>query len=91
MVKPIVWRIIGVFLLGGITWSITQDWKEMTLITVLFHSIRMVMYYFHERIWLRVKWGRVRHPLESLEVKGKLSAEDLDEIRAQLRSMGYLD
>jgi uncharacterized membrane protein len=91
MVKSIVWRIIGVFLLGGITWSITKDWKEMTLITVLFHSIRMVMYYFHERIWLRVKWGRVRHPLESLEVRGKLSAEDLDEIRAQLRSMGYLD
>ena len=91
MVKSIVWRIIGVFLLGGITWSITKDWKEMTLITVLFHSIRMVMYYFHERIWLRVKWGRVRHPLESLEVKGKLSAEDLDEIRAQLRAMGYLD
>jgi len=91
MVKSITWRIIGVFLLGGITWWITHDWKEMTLITVLFHSIRMVMYYFHERIWLRVKWGRIAHPLESLEVKGKLSSEDLDEIRAQLRAMGYLD
>jgi hypothetical protein len=63
----------------------------MTLITVLFHSIRMVTYYFHERIWLRVKWGRIRHPLDSLEVKGTLTKEDLDEIRSQLRAMGYID
>lgn len=91
MVKSLTWRIIGVFLLGGITWSVTHSWKDMTLITVLFHSIRMVLYYYHERVWLRVKWGRIPHPLETLEVKGKLSPEDLDEIRAQLRGMGYID
>jgi uncharacterized membrane protein len=91
MVKSITWRIIGVVLLGGITWSVTKDLKEMTLITVLFHSIRMVMYYFHERIWLRVKWGRIRHPLDSIEVKGTLTQEDLDEIKRQLRAMGYVD
>lgn len=91
MVKSITWRIVGVFLLGGITWMVTHDWKEMTLITILFHSIRMVMYYYHERIWLRVHWGRIRHPLDSLQVKGKLTQEDLDEIRTQLRAMGYID
>jgi len=91
MVKSITWRIIGVFLLGGIAWSVTHSWKEMGIITILFHSIRMVLYYFHERIWLRVEWGRIRHPLEVLEVNGKLSADDLNEIRAKLRSMGYID
>ena len=91
MVKSITWRIIGIFLLGVIAWAITHNWKEMTLITVLFHSVRMVLYYFHERIWLRVKWGRIRHPLDSIEVKGTLTQDDLDEIRRQLRSMGYID
>jgi uncharacterized membrane protein len=91
MVKSITWRIIGVVLLGGISWLITHDWREMTLITVLFHSIRMVMYYFHERIWLRVQWGRIRHPLDAIEIKGNLTKEDLDEIRAQLRAMGYIE
>lgn len=91
MVKSITWRIIGVVLLGGITWSVTHDWKEMTLITVLFHSIRMVMYYFHERIWLRINWGKIRHPLDSIDVKGKLSPEDMEEIRTKLRAMGYID
>jgi hypothetical protein len=51
----------------------------------------MVLYYFHERIWLRVKWGRIRHPLEEIEVNGKLTPEDLEEIRAQLRAMGYIE
>jgi uncharacterized membrane protein len=91
MMKSITWRIIGVVLLSGITWLVTRDWKEMTIITTVFHTIRMVMYYFHERIWLRVNWGRVRHPLDELEVKGKLKPEDMDELRAKLRAMGYLD
>ena len=91
MVKSITWRIIGVFLLGGIAWSVTHDWKEMSIITILFHSIRMVLYYFHERIWLRIQWGRVRHPLDAIEVKGRLKPEDMEEIRAKLRAMGYIE
>ena len=80
MVKSITWRIIGVFLLGGIAYSVTRNWKEMSIITILFHSIRMVLYYFHERIWLRVKWGKILHPLAEIDVHGKLTPEDLDEI-----------
>jgi uncharacterized membrane protein len=91
MMKSLTWRIVGVVLLLAIAWSVTHNWKEMTIITIVFHSIRMVLYYVHERLWLRVKWGRIRHPLESLEVKGTLSQEDLEEIRRQLRSMGYID
>lgn len=91
MMKSLTWRIVGVVLLSGIAWMVTHNWKEMTIITIVFHSIRMVLYYFHERIWLRVKWGRIPHPLESLEVKGTLSQQDLEEIRAQLRSMGYIE
>ncbi|HET6347523.1 MAG TPA: DUF2061 domain-containing protein [Candidatus Krumholzibacteria bacterium] len=91
MMKSITWRIVGVVMLSVITWLVTHDWKESTIITLVFHTIRMVLYYFHERIWLRVKWGKIPHPLESLEVRGKLSPEDLDEIRAQLRAMGYID
>lgn len=91
MVKSITWRIVGVVLLSGIAWMVTRNWKEMTIITVVFHSIRMVLYYFHERIWLRVKWGTIPHPLSVLDVKGELSPEDLEEVRAKLRAMGYID
>jgi uncharacterized membrane protein len=91
IVKSLVWRIIGVFLLGGIAYAVTHDWKEMSIITIIFHSVRMVLYYFHERIWLRVNWGRIRHPLDEIEVNGKLAPEDLEEIRNKLRAMGYIE
>jgi uncharacterized membrane protein len=91
MMKSITWRIVGVVLLSGITWLVTRDWKDSTIITVVFHSIRMVMYYFHERIWLRVNWGRVRHPLDEINMKAKPRPEDMEELRAKLRAMGYID
>jgi len=57
-VKSIVWRVIGVVILGGLAWLVTGDWGQTTLITLTFHSIRLVLYYFHERAWERIGWGR---------------------------------
>lgn len=59
-VKSIVWRLIGVFILGGITYAFTRDWAETTWITIIFHVIRTVLYYLHERTWERVDWGKKR-------------------------------
>ena len=56
--KSIVWRIMGVFILGLLAWMVTKDWGTTTLITITFHLIRLVLYYFHERAWERVRWGR---------------------------------
>ncbi len=89
--KSIVWRIIGIALLGVIAYAITGNWKEMTIITVLFHTIRMVLYYCHERIWERVSWGRLRHPLSELPVKEKPTPEDFKIIAEKLRELGYMD
>jgi len=90
-VKSIVWRVIGIILLGVISYLITGDWKEMTVITVLFHGIRVIMYYFHERLWERISWGRLKHPLSDLPVKEKPTPEDLKVIAEKLRELGYID
>ena len=90
-VKSIVWRIVGVVLLGGLSWEITRDLREMTIITALFHSLRFVLYYAHERIWERLAWGKIRHPLSDLPVKTQLSPEDREVIADKLRELGYLD
>ncbi len=90
-VKFLVWRIFGIIILGAITWMITHSWKEMTIITVLFHSIRVILYYLHERAWERIQWGRIKHPLSILPVKKEIEPEDLNIIQNQLRELGYLD
>ena len=90
-IKSIVWRILGILILGGISWLITKSWKEMSLITIIFHGIRVILYYLHERVWERIKWGRVMHPLSSLPVNKELTPEDLFLIRSQLKDLGYLE
>ncbi len=57
-VKSIVWRVIGIVILGALAWLFTRDWLETSLITITFHAIRVVLYYFHERAWERIDWGR---------------------------------
>jgi len=89
--KSLVWRLIGIFVLGAISYAITGDWKKMTLITMLFHSIRVVLYYYHERVWERISWGRSKHPLSELPVKEKPTPEDLEIIARKLKELGYMD
>ncbi len=57
-VKSITWRVIGILILGTLAWLFTHDWQETTQITVTFHAIRLVLYYYHERAWERIGWGR---------------------------------
>jgi len=52
--KSFVWRFIGIWLLGLITWLVTHSWAKTTVITVSFHLLRVLMYYFHERAWENV-------------------------------------
>ena len=59
LTKSLVWRIIGLFILGALTYFITGDLIATTTISLSFHGIRFVLYYYHERIWENIEWGRV--------------------------------
>jgi len=58
-VKSIIWRLIGIFILGSIAWVITKDWQTTTTITGIFHAIRTILYYLYERGWNRIVWGKI--------------------------------
>jgi len=58
LIKSIVWRIAGIVLLIPLGYAFTGKWTEASAIAMTFHAIRVVMYYFHERAWERVRWGR---------------------------------
>ena len=59
MAKAISYRIICIIMLALVTYLITRDIIEMTSIVIVFQSIQMFIYYFHERLWERVQWGHV--------------------------------
>jgi len=90
-VKSIVWRILGIVILLAVSWFVTHNWKEMTIITIIFHGVRVILYYFHERVWERIHWGRIKHPLSNIPVNKELTPEDLKIIQNQLKELGYMD
>jgi len=60
-VKSIIWRITGIIILAIITYAFTKSWIQTGLITVLHHSIFLIVFYLHERIWLRFPIGNLMY------------------------------
>lgn len=53
--KSTIWRIMGVLILAIITYAYTRQWIQTGLITFIHHGVFLFVFYFHERLWLRVK------------------------------------
>lgn len=88
--KSVTWRIIGIVILGGISYAITRNWAQTTIITVIFHGVRLILYYFHERWWERISWGKPKHPLARFPVKNDLTPEDFEAIKQFLEEQKCL-
>lgn len=58
MLKSLVWRIIGVFWLAGITWIFTRNLITVGLITFIHHTMFLVVFYLHERAWSGSKMNK---------------------------------
>lgn len=50
--KSVVWRIAGILILALITYIYTRSLFQTTVITILHHSIFLIVFYVHERVWL---------------------------------------
>ena len=65
--KSLIWRLIGIvwtwigayFILLFTPQRFRSASLMATAIVVYHHSTRMIMYYFYERIWSNIRWGRV--------------------------------
>ncbi len=65
--KSLVWRIIGVFWLAGITWMFTKNWIQVSMVTVFHHAIFLVVYYLHERAWINSQIrSKIKYVLKAL-------------------------
>ena len=49
--------LCGNIILGTITYLVTGSWKQMTVITFTYISIKHVIYIWNEFVWKRIKWG----------------------------------
>lgn len=87
--KALSWRVMAFFTLGLIAYLVTGNLKEMGMITLIFNAVQIMIYYIHERVWLKIKYGQ--HPLFELEVKKPLSDKAYQQVEEKLRELGYID
>ena len=57
IVKTLTWRITASLDTFVIAWVITGDWKIGGSIAGIEVLTKIFFYYFHERIWSKIKWG----------------------------------
>lgn len=58
LAKTITYRIIIVVMVFIISYFVTHDTNSALLITGWNAVLATIIYYFHERAWSRIRWGR---------------------------------
>jgi uncharacterized membrane protein len=58
VIKTISWRIVGTLDTILISWLITGQIALALSIGSIELITKMLLYFFHERIWNKIKWGK---------------------------------
>lgn len=58
LLKTISWRVIGTLDTILISWFITGAMTLALSIGTIELISKMVLYFFHERLWNQIKWGK---------------------------------
>jgi len=63
IVKAITWRAIATLITISLVYSVTGELKVSLGVGAVEVVSKILFYYFHERIWDRIPWGRIDHEL----------------------------
>ncbi len=58
VVKAVSWRVVGTFDTLLVSWFATGDLTMATSIASIDFVTKMILYFFHERAWNAIKWGK---------------------------------
>ncbi len=62
IMKAITWRAGGTVVTFAVAWILTQEFRLAAQIGALDTVIKIGAFYVHERLWIRVKFGKLRRP-----------------------------
>lgn len=91
LLKSISWRVIATIITTTIAFVLTGEIEMALEIGGLDMTLKLIIYFFHERIWGKIAVGREAHPLEDINISKKLDNRDKEIIREKLRELGYID
>ncbi|MCK5706715.1 MAG: DUF2061 domain-containing protein [Candidatus Aureabacteria bacterium] len=91
VIKSVSYRLIGSLATMLIVFAFTRKFALSLGVGIFELLAKIACFYIHERIWSRIKWGKLEHPLEDLNINKELSEEDKEKVKSQLKNMGYMD
>ncbi len=57
LVKSLTWRVLALIVTFASIYVLTGELATATAGTLLTNSINFILYYLHERAWLKTSWG----------------------------------
>jgi uncharacterized membrane protein len=60
--KAMTWRAGGTVVTAAVVWLLTRNFELAAQIGVLDTAIKIGAYYFHERLWNRLNFGKKKPP-----------------------------
>lgn len=66
LAKTVLYRGIVTVILFAISWVYTENLTDTTTITIIFNVLATIAYFFHEKMWDRIDWGRTKQNLQRL-------------------------
>ncbi|MGF3523090.1 MAG: DUF2061 domain-containing protein [Candidatus Bathyarchaeia archaeon] len=57
LAKTVSWRVICVVVSVVTAFAFTGKWDLAVAVGSVYNVVTMILYYFHERFWNRIKWG----------------------------------
>lgn len=61
--KSLIWRIVGVIILGSVTFFYTHKWVTTSWITFLHHGVFFFIFIAHERFWQHIDFTGIQRKL----------------------------
>lgn len=89
--KTISWRVLATLTTMSIVYLFTGEMLLSVGVGAVEIVAKMILYYFHERIWNVLTWGTWSHPLSEFQITHDLTDLDRDIIREKLRELGYME
>jgi len=60
VVKALSWRFFATIITGTIVWILTGEVAFAVTVGFIDTMVKLVIYYFHERLWLKISAGIVK-------------------------------
>lgn len=58
LAKSLTWRVIALLTTFITLYALSKDINMATVATLITNAVNFIAYYYHERVWNSVSWGK---------------------------------